>query len=248
MKTLKTLYKTEIIMILREFSGVFFGVMLPVGLILLLGIIYGDKPAFEGASYTLMEQSVAAVLTIGICATGLMGIPITVSSYREKKLLKRLEISPVSPRTLIVVQFLSHMTIAVLSSFFVIFIAVIVFNYSMTGSKWQFLVAYLLVTFSTYSLGILIASLSKSVKMSNLLCSLIYFPTFFLSGGTIPYEIMPNGLKNVASIIPLTQGIKILKGVSLGNALSHYVSQSILLLFIGIICIIISIRTFRYDY
>ena len=51
MKSLRAMYKTEIKMATREFSGVLFGVMLPVGLMLLLGILYGNQ-ILEGQNYS----------------------------------------------------------------------------------------------------------------------------------------------------------------------------------------------------
>ena len=37
-----------------------------------------------------------------------------------------------------------------------------------------------------------------------------------LSGTTLPYEIMPKWLQIISDILPLTQGIKLMKGTSLG--------------------------------
>lgn len=247
MKTLKAMYKTEIKMSIREFSGMLFGVMLPVGLMLLLGVLYGDQMV-EGETYTKTQQSVAAVLTIGICATGLMGIPITLSGYREKKLLKRFEVSPTTPIILIMVQFLSNLTFAVLSTALVIGIAILFFGYEMIGSVAWFVLGYLTLVFCMYSIGMLIASVAPSVKVSNLLCTLVYFPMFFLSGATVPYEIMPTPLQKAAEIMPLTHGIKMLKSITLGGAISDLIGSFILLLLIGAVCIIISVKTFRYDY
>ncbi len=47
------------------------------------------------------------------------------------------------------------------------------------------------------------------------------------SGATPPYEVMPAALQKVADVLPLTQGIKLLKATSLGlpcrerNGLAH---------------------------
>jgi len=71
---------------------------------------------------------------------------------------------------------------------------------------------------------------------------------FFLSGATIPYEIMLEGLKTLSDIMPLTHGIKMLKHITLGGPISELSQSFILLLAIGLICTIISIKTFRYDY
>jgi ABC-2 type transport system permease protein len=65
--------------------------------IFILGIIYGNKPAFGGAAYSFMAQSFGALTTIAICAGGVMGLPLLVSDYRHKKILKRFKVTPISP-------------------------------------------------------------------------------------------------------------------------------------------------------
>lgn len=248
MKAFSTLLKIELKLAIREFSGVLFGVILPVGIMLLLGTLYGDKTIHEGSNITLIQQGVPAVVSIGICASGLMGIPLTVSGYREKKILKRFQVTPTSPFLLLCVQFFANLVIALISSALVLITAIFVFGYRMEGNFFSFLLMYFFVTFAIYSIGIFIASVSDSVKTANLLCTVIYFPMFFLSGATIPFEIMPKALQNIASIMPLTQGIKILKGVSLGNSIADFLGQIMFLFIVGLLCIIISIKTFRYDY
>ncbi|WP_273327029.1 ABC transporter permease [Vallitalea guaymasensis] len=248
MKAFRTFLTTELKLAIREFSGIFFAIILPVGIMLLLGTLYGNKTISENSTITLIQQVVPAVLTIGICASGLMGIPITVSGYREKKILKRFQITPTTPLLLLGVQFAANLIIALVSSTLVLITGIVVFGYRMVGNFFYFLLMYLVITFAIYSLGIFIASVSNSVKTANLLCTLIYFPMLFLSGATIPYEIMPKTLKSISNVMPLTQGIKVLKGVSLGNPVSDYGGKITFLLIVGLICIIISIKTFRYDY
>ncbi|GMQ62990.1 ABC transporter permease [Vallitalea maricola] len=248
MKAFRTFLTTELKLAIREFSGIFFAIILPVGIMLLIGTLYGNKTVAENSNITLIQQVVPAVLTIGICASGLMGIPITVSGYREKKILKRFQITPTTPLLLLGVQFTANLIIALVSSTLVLITGIVVFGYHMVGNFFYFLLMYLVITFAIYSLGIFIASVSNSVKTANLLCNLIYFPMLFLSGATIPYEIMPKALKSISNVMPLTQGIKVLKGVSLGNPVSDYLGKITFLFIVGVICIIISIKTFRYDY
>lgn len=248
MKSLKTLFKIEFLMSSREFSGVLFGILLPAGLMLLLGVLYGDGMATDGTGATLIQQSFPAVITISIAATGLMGLPLTISGYREKKLLLRFKVTPTSPMTLLLANFMNQFVFVMISIACVTLIAVFVFGYTMIGNFLAFLVTFIIVVISTYALGMLIASIAKNTNQSNLLCSLLYFPTFFLSGATVPYEIMPTGLKVAANIIPLTHGIKALKSVSLGTSLMDLAPTLTLLLIAAIICIIVSAKTFRYDY
>ena len=247
MKTLLTLFRIEFKRSIREFSGVLFGLILPVGLMVLLGTLYGDQKV-DGQGYTLLQQAFPGVVTIGICATGLMGIPITLSAYRDKQILRSFQVTPSSPFVLLMAQFFNQMIFAIISGLLVWLAASLFYDYSMIGSIRHFLLTYLLVLFSIYGIGMMIASISKNVNMANLLCSLVYFPTFFLSGATVPYEIMPRGLQFVANTLPLTHGIKLLKEVSLGKSLFDQGLISMLLLGLAIISVVISVKTFKYDY
>lgn len=67
-----TMLKTEIKLSFRGMDMVIFALCLPVVMVVLLGIIYGNQPAFEGASYSFLEQSFGAISTIAICAGGVM--------------------------------------------------------------------------------------------------------------------------------------------------------------------------------
>ena len=72
-----------------------FAICAPLVVLVLLGILYGDKPAFEGAGYTnFLEQSFGALTTISICAGGVMGLPLVVSEYRSRHILKRYQVTP----------------------------------------------------------------------------------------------------------------------------------------------------------
>ena len=57
---------------------VIFAVIMPLVVLVILGFIYGTKPAAENVTYTFMEQSFGALCTISICAGGLMGLPLSL--------------------------------------------------------------------------------------------------------------------------------------------------------------------------
>ena len=86
MKRFFTYLKTELKLSLRDMNMPIFAVMMPLVIFVILGIIYGTKPAYDGAEYTFMEQSFGAVSAVAICASGLMGLPLAVSGLREMKM------------------------------------------------------------------------------------------------------------------------------------------------------------------
>lgn len=247
MKTLWLMYKTEMKLSYREFSAVLFGVLVPVGLMLLLGVLYGNSAADAEGVIRKIDMGFAAVASIGICAAGLMGLPIALSDYRWRKILKRYKVTPVSPGTLLSAHVLYSFTLSIASSILVYLVCALLFGFTMQGSFIPFLLTYLLVLVSIHAIGMTIASLAKSAQTGGILASAFYFPMLFLSGATIPYEIMPKALQTAADFLPLTQGIKLLKAASLGQDLSSMTLSFAVLAAIAVIGTILSLKFFRWE-
>ncbi len=247
MKRFFKLLKIEGLLALRCPDSIFFGVCMPVGVIVLLGIVSGSKSAFHGADYTLLESSFGALITVGICATAFMGIPLTIADYRDKKILKHFFVTPVSPVVLLLVQGVINMILSIVSAIFVYVAVKLFFGYEMRGSKTGFMLSYFLVMISMYSIGMLMASICKSIKIANVVCSIVYFPMLLLSGATIPYEVFPKALQYAANVLPLTQGIKLLKGYSLGLPQQSLLIPIVIMIVWSVVGITVSIKTFIWE-
>jgi ABC-2 type transport system permease protein len=68
---------------------------------------------------------------------------------------------------------------------------------------------------SIFSIGLMVGGVAKNTKIASVVASILYFPMLIFSGATLPYEVMPQALQKVADLLPLTQGIKLLKSASL---------------------------------
>lgn len=169
------------------------------------------------------------------------------ADYRDKKILKHFFVTPCSPAVLLGANVLTGFVTAVISDIAVSLVSVVAFGYTMSGNVFAFMGAWLLTSVSMFSIGLLMASLCPTVKATNAVTSLVYFPMLFLSGATIPFEIFPEGLQKVASVLPLTQGIKLMKAVSMGIEPDSVGKIVVLLLGITVVCTGISIKTFRWE-
>jgi len=100
---------------------------------------------------------------------------------------------------------------------------------------------------SMFSIGVLVGGIAPNMKVASATASLLYFPMLIFSGATLPYEVMPVALQKVADILPLTQGIKLLKAASLGLAADSVLFPATLMIIIAVICVSISIKFFRWE-
>ena len=246
MKRFLTFLKVEGKLSLRSPDGIIFGIGMPIGVLLLIAVVAGSQSA-GGADYSFLQSAFASLLTVGICATAFMGLPLTIADYRDKKILKHFFATPIRPFMILSVQVVIGMLTSFFSAALVTVLAVFGFGYRMEGDPFLFIGAFLLVMLSMYSIGMILASLCKTVKIANVVTTFVYFPMLFLSGATIPFELFPDTVQKVCNVLPLTHGIKLLKAVSL-NMWSHeiWISVALLIAFAVVGCII-SVVSFKWD-
>jgi len=247
MKTFKTMLKNEMKLSLRDMNMVIFAICIPLVVLTILGVIYGNKPAFPDAEYTFLEQSFGALTTIAICAGGVMGLPLVVSDYRSRKILKRFKVTPVSPAMILAVQVVIYTIYSVASLILLYIVSALFFGFNMGGSMIAFLGGYILVMLSIFSIGMMVGGISPNSQTASVIASLLYFPMLIFSGATLPYEVMPNALQKVADVLPLTQGIKLLKAASLGLPIENVFVPIIVMAVLAVICIGVSLRFFKWE-
>lgn len=247
MKTFLKLLKIEIKLNIRDINMVLFAIIMPLVVLAILGIIYQSKPAFEGANYSFLEQSMSALCTISICASGLMGLPMVISGYRERKILKRFRVTPISPVMLLGVEFSIYILYCVVSMITLFLFASLLFGANLHGNWFAFIGSWILTLISTLSIGLVVGGIAKNEKIAGVIASALYFPMLIFSGATLPYEVMPNIMQKIVSVFPFTQGIQLMKSTFLGlpvdNLLIPIASMSI----VTIICVGISIKCFKWE-
>ncbi len=246
MKRFWILFRTELKLALRSPDAILFSLAMPVVVLVVIGLIYkpGQAAGMEGR---MIEETFGAFMAIGICAIGLMGLPLTLADYRHKKVLKRMQVTPVHPGLLLGIHFTVQTLMALLSAGLVTLTALVFFELELRGSLVLIAVAFFIVLLSIFSIGLLIASTAKDIKRAGIICSIVYFPMLLFSGTTIPVSVFPESLQTAVQVLPLRQGIILLNGISSGSSFSAYIPQLIILAAITMTAVIISLRSFRWD-
>lgn len=246
MKRFFTYLKTELKLSLRDMNMPIFAVMMPLVIFILLGIIYGASPAYDGAGYTFLEQSFGAVSAVAICASGLMGLPLAVSSLREMKILKRLRVTPVSPVFILGVE-LAMYAVYCAVSLLTLSAAALLWGVRLRGSLAAFLGSWALTMLSTQSIGMLAGGVAKDTKQASVIASILYFPMLVFSGATLPIEVMPPAMQKIVSFFPLTQGLTMMKNTFLGLRTGSALLSVGVMVGVAALCTILAVRFFRWE-
>ena len=246
MKRFFTFLKTELKLSLRDMNMPIFAVIMPLVIFVILGIIYGAKPAYDGAGYTFLEQTFGATGAIAICAGGLMGLPQAVSGLRELKILKRFRVTPVSPVFVLGVELAMYIVYCIVS-LATLAVAALLWGVRLHGSLLSFLGSWTLTMLSTLSIGMLVGGVAKDVKQAGVIASILYFPMLIFSGTTLPIEVMPTAMQRIVSFFPLTQGLTMMKNTFLGINTGNILLPICVMTGVAALCTILAIRFFRWE-
>lgn len=241
------LLQTEIKLSLRDMNMVIFAVLMPLAVLVILGIIYGSQTIGDSSGFLILERSFGALCAISVCAGGLMGLPLLIADYREKKILKRFHVTPVRPVLLLAVELTVYVLYCSVSLVTLAIAAKCIWGVSLHGSAALFLGSWLLTTVSTLSIGLMVGGIAKNSKQAGVIACLLYFPMLIFSGTTLPLEVMPQVMQNIVRFFPLTQGIEFMKSAFLGTVTGGQWLPVIVMLAVTLICSVISVRCFRWE-
>jgi ABC-2 type transport system permease protein len=212
------LTRNELRLYFREPLVVFFSLLFPTVLVVILGSIPAfreHKPEIGGGTYVGIYVGVALALSLAIL--GLQFVPAVLSLYREKGVLRRLATTPVRPVALLGAQLVSAIGIAIVSGVLVTVVGRVAFGVQLPGQLLGYLLAYVLSAAGVFAIGLLIAALAPSGKAGNAIGTVLFFPSMFFAGLWAPREVMPKVIQRIGDFTPLGAGEHLLYETSGGH-------------------------------
>ncbi|MCL2190266.1 MAG: ABC transporter permease [Defluviitaleaceae bacterium] len=232
-KTMQMIVKLYI----RDFASPFFSVVFPLGAILLFGSIYGNEPG-ELFNYRLgaMDVMVPALVGMVIAVNGIMTLPLNLTEFMTNKVYKRFDATPMGKENIIFVQVFVYLLAVLVSAAIVIVVGWLIYDINIDGNWLVIIPALLLSCLAIFAMGFFIAAVFKSGKIAQVVSYIVYFLMIFLSGATMPLEIMPDNIRTFANILPLTHVVNLLQGTFHGQAISEQMTAIVVLAGLSAVC------------
>ena len=238
----------EIKIFVREPMGVFGTVGIPVIVFLVLGRLAGPaltRAAVRPGGAIPAALPVFASVMMALSAVG--SLVTIISIYREGGILKRLRATPLSPFDILAAQVLVKLTFTALTLLLMLFAGRRIIPPEARVPWISYGAALLLSTWSTLSVGFVIASLVPTARFAQPITAVVLYPMIALSGLFFPIDILPAPLEFVARVLPLTYAVSLLDGIWRGEPWLAHVSDVTALLVIFVVFTAISSRAFRWE-
>ena len=226
----------------------FFYVGAPVFVFIIIGRTLGQQMtgAQEGKRGLVgVDLAVFAALLISISAV--LSLVTIIAIYRESGILKRLRATPLRPWTILTAHVLAKLLFTAATLLLMMAAGQRYYPANLRFPVVGFTVALLLATWSTLSIGFVIASVVKTARFAQPAGALVFYPMIALSGLFFPVSALSPGLRAVARLMPLTYVVSLLTGILKGDPWSaHLLDVGALVLVFGV-CMALSARLFRWE-
>lgn len=197
---------------------------------------------------TYVDFLVGGIIAMTIMQAGLFGVGIGIVQMRERGILRRLRVTPLSPAAFLASRFLLYLTVALAQAGILLGIAVVFYHVHFVGSLPLFLAVCLLGAAVFVTVGLALSGLSRTVEVANSLSSVLNFLLMFLSGIFWQVSLMPQFFRFVARVSPLTYFADALRDVmTLGEGLGKIAMPLGILLAWGLTAAAVAVKTYRWE-
>lgn len=232
---------------LREPIATFFTLAFPPLLIVLFGAMYGNDPSPMFGGYGSMDVSMPAYTAMILGTVGFLGVPITISGYRESGVLRRFQATPMRPLTYILADIVANLVTTLLGMMGLVIIGWLLYRVQFEGQVMAVILAVVFCGLAMFSIGYLIAGLAPGARTAQVVGMVIFYPMMFLSGASIPLEVMPETIQRIADFLPLTYVVRLLRGLWFGDAWGEHLLETAVLAGVLLVCTALAARFFRWE-
>jgi len=215
MKTYIALFKSNMVLTLRDRAALFFNYAFP------LLFFFAFAGLFGGGTSGGVTYYVGMVLMMGILGNGLWGAGMRAVQDREANILRRFKVTPISPMPILVAAMASGLLLYM--PIVVVLLAAAHFGFGMPfPHQWfSLLLMAALGVCAFRAIGLILAAVTNTMQEAMVLIQLFYLPMLLLSGATIPSATLPKWVQTVAEFMPASHLVTAFQGI-------FYRNQSIL--------------------
>ncbi|MER7197713.1 hypothetical protein CG723_38945 [Streptomyces sp. CB01635] len=220
----RAVLRTEARLFRREPAGLFWIVVFPSVLLVILGSIPSFREADKSlGGIRLVDAYVPVTVLLSMIMSGLQSMPPVITGYRERGILRRMSTTPVRPAALLGAQMGIHGIAALCSAVLSLAVGRIAYDVPLPKQAAGYLLALVLAVLVALALGALVSALSRTTKISNAIGSVVFFPMMFCAGVWLPVQAMPDALAHIVEYTPFGAAAQALGQAASGDwpAWSH---------------------------
>ena len=242
-----SLTRLETRLFLREPMWLIFGLLFPPLLLLAMGFLFPgfDEPLPELDGERLIVVYAPTVIGLAMAMLSLMALPMTIASYREEGILRRMRTTPVHPARLLVAQVTTLAMVAVVGTAATLVVGALAFDVPFPKSPIWFVVAFAMGLAAMLSMGLLVGAVSRSPATAQVIGFALFFPMLFFAGVYVPRGFMSDGLTTISNFTPLGAAVQAMMDAWVGTTPAW--EQLLVMALYTVVFSLAAVRLFRWE-
>jgi ABC-2 type transport system permease protein len=210
-------------------------------------IVTVDQKTLSSTNISTVTYLVPSILAMALMQLGVFAA-VPLVQQREKGILKRMGATPLQRWKLVASNILLRLVVAAVDTVLIIGIGIAVFHIQLVGNMAAALGIVFLGAGAFLALGFMLASFLKTEEQATGVVQVVQMPLMFLSGIFFPFDFMPDFLRSVARLLPLTYLGDGLRQTMVNGTQVAPLSVDVLIL-AGwlVVCLAIAARSFRWE-
>jgi ABC-type multidrug transport system permease subunit len=226
----------------RDSEMVFWSLAIPVFFLLVFSFALGG-----GSTQRTSTFLVPGIIGAQVLSSGFWGVGAMLATFREKRVLRRVYLTPLPSWVFFAALVLYRMTLLAAQAVILAIVGGLVFHVHVEGNPFSIAFILVLGAATFVALGTVIGAVVRSTESANNIASVLTVPLSFLSDAYIPIDRFPHAVTSVLRLLPSTQFIEAFRGIAMyGDSLTHFAAWIALLVAWAIAGTAVSARYFRW--
>ena len=246
MRTLFKLTWVEIKLFIREPITVVFTLALPMLFLVVMGGVFGNTP--EAGYYRgvgAMNYYMPSYFGLVMMAIGTVALPVHLTGYRERGVLRRFRASSFSVWSVLGSQLMVSFVIAIIGSILITILGVVAYHPHMPVNPGLLVVAFIIGTICFTCFGFFLGAVLPSTRSAQGIGLILFFVMMILGGAGPPPEALKGAMGVIGDITPLRHVILMLQNPWLG--FEWHTSASLITAGITVVAALLAARFFRWE-
>lgn len=202
MTSLLALAPTELRLLARDWTVLVFAFVFPPLVMLILAGVFGTHATVGFFWQNPQHYYVAASAGVPVIALALVGLPVTLASYREQGILRRLAAFGVSPAQTIAAQAIVSTGLVLIGVAVLLAVAIPTYGIPHIAHPVQVLLGLGAGTLTLILIGIAVGLAAPSARAAQAIGLIAFFPLYLLGGGGPPKGAMTGAMHTISDALP----------------------------------------------
>ena len=195
--------KFDLLIFRRNPAATFFTLILPLIFLVLFTALFGNNTTADGIKVSTFY--VPGILALAIVSATAVNLAITMTTRRERGVLKRIRSTPLPSWVFIASQAIGGLVLSILMTLIISVLGTTVYGAEFPIASLPSLVITLIVgATSLTAVGLAMTVIIPSEDAAPAVTNAIMLPLYFISGIFVPDDDIPSWVSDIGSLFPVS--------------------------------------------